>query len=410
MGFIDKILRRLRKPNYDEHIRKLESRIDELQKARESSVEEFEKLKNETVNTLSFNLPNSSKTIADFKTFIPPKINKIRTMKELMEKRQKEEEERKKLLEQQVFKIFDDIKELIKDKDPEKAEDMLFKTSSALQELKDEHLNSLYQKLKNEIDDVREELRQKEIRRLEEEARRLAEEEARRLEQERLRKQREEEKRLERERKAREYEEKLAKEEETRRQEIERLTELVTRKKADCKRILEYLEIKGIRRFYHFTDKENLYQIKKLGGLYSWYYCEQNGINIPNPGGNSDSRRYDMRHDLQDYVRLSFCSSHPMAYRKHNEGSKLVLLYIDIEVATFEETRFTDRNAASSSFACGPNFEDLQKVNVDAVKSNYVSRAAGEVFFQHQAECMVKTFIPIKYITNIDNPKIMRFN
>ena len=408
MGFINKILRRLKRPNYDEHIRDLETRLSELQKLRKAADDEIERLKNLPVETPSFDIAVSSSK-KEYKTFIPPKLNKIRTMKELMEKRQKEEEERKKLLKQQVVKIFIDIREIIK-KDPDKAEDMLFRTSSALQELKDERLNSLYQKLEDDIDVVKEELRQKEIRRLEEEARRLAEEEARRLEQERLKKQREEEIRLERERKAREYEEKLAKEEETRRQEIERLTELVTRKKADSKRILEYLEIKGIRRFYHFTAKENLYQIKKLGGLYSWYYCTQYDIDIPDPGGDRDSRRYDMKHGLQDYVRLSFCNDHPMAYRKHKDGSTLILLYIDVEVASFEETRFTDRNAASSSFACGPNFEDLLKVNIEAVQSNYVSRAEGEVFSLHQAECMVKTFIPIKYITNIDNPKIMRFS
>jgi hypothetical protein len=44
-----------------------------------------------------------------------------------------------------------------------------------------------------------------------------------------------------------------------------------------------------------------------------------------------------------------------MAYRKHNEGATLYLLYIDIEVAAFKDTLFTDRNAASSSFYKGGN-------------------------------------------------------
>ena len=99
-----------------------------------------------------------------------------------------------------------------------------------------------------------------------------------------------------------------------------------------------------------------------------------------------------------------------MAYRKHNEGSELYLLYIDIEVATFIETLFTDRNAASSSFACGAELKDLHKVNIDATQRTYVRRDDGEVFSLHQAECMIKTFIPKKYITNIDNPQVMSFN
>ena len=209
---------------------------------------------------------------------------------------------------------------------------------------------------------------------------------------------------------AREYEEKLAREEEMRRNEIARLTSIVTITKSDSKRILQYLNIKGIRRFYHFTDKQNLTRIKQYGGLYSWYYCEQNGINIPNPGGDFDSRIYDRRHGLEDYVRLSFCDDHPMAWRKHKEGASLVLLHIDIDVACFKDTLFSDRNAASSSFSCGGEFEDLMKVNIPATQRNYVSRSEGEIFYQHQAECMIKTFIPLKYITNIDYPEKMLFS
>ena len=98
-----------------------------------------------------------------------------------------------------------------------------------------------------------------------------------------------------------------------------------------------------------------------------------------------------------------------MAYRKHKEGASLVLLYIDLEVAAFKDTQFTDRNAASNSFACGVNYDDLVKVNISATQRNYVSRDEGEIFYQHQAECMIKTFIPLKYITNIDNPRKMIF-
>lgn len=409
MGFINKILRRLKRPNYDEHIRELESRLSELQKLRKAADDEIERLKNLPVETPGFDIAVSSPR-KEYKTFIPPTPMEIRSMKDLMEKRIKEEEERKRQLRQQVSRVFDDIKNLIEDKKPDEAQELLYKTSSAIAELKDEHLTGLYQELKHDIEGVREELRQIELRRLAEEAKRREEEEARRLERERIRKQREEEERLERERKAREYEERLAKEEESRHQEIERLTTLVTRKKDESDAILEYLNMKGVRRFYHFTDKKNLNQIKKLGGLYSWYYCKQNGIEIPNAGGNRDSRNFDIRHGLQDYVRLSFCKDHPMAYRKHNEGSELYLLYIDIEVATFIETLFTDRNAASSSFACGAELKDLHKVNIDATQRTCVSRDDGEVFSLHQAECMIKTFIPKKYITNIDSPQVMSFN
>lgn len=409
MVFFDKILRRLRRPNYDKHIRELESRLSELQELRKAADDEIERLKHLPIDIPNFDIVVSSSN-KEYKTFIPPTPMEVSSMKDLMEKRIKEEKERKRQLKQLISRVFDVAKNLIKDKKPDVAQELLYKFSRAIAELKDEQLTGIYQELKQDIVGVREELRQIEIRRLEEESRKREEEEARRREQERIRKQRELEERLERERKAREYEERLAKEEESRHQEIERLTALVTRKKDESDAILEYLNMKGVRRFYHFTDKKNLNQIKKLGGLYSWYYCKQNGIEIPNAGGNRDSRNFDFRHGLQDYVRLSFCKDHPMAFRKHNEGSELYLLYIDIEVATFNETLFTDRNAASSSFACGAKLKDLHKVNIDATQRTHVGRDDGEVFSLHQAECMIKTFIPKKYITNIDDPQVMSFN
>ena len=411
MGFLDKIKSIFFGPDYDKELSNLTRRISELNAEKRKADRELENLKNKKIEIPSFGVKSlSNNQSIEVKPFNPPKKRQVRTMKDLMQKRKEEEAERRRLLQQQIAKNFDTVRNFIDNEKPDSAEDLLFGTSSALQELKDEQLNNLYNDLLNDINCVREVLHQREIRRLEEEARRKAEEEERKREQERLRKQREEEARLEKERKAREYEEKLAREEQQRRLEIERLTSLVTQRKENGESILDYLRMKGVTRFYHFTDEENLYQIRKLGGLYSWHYCVQNNIEIPNPGGDSDSRRYDRNHGLEDYVRLSFCDDHPMAWRKHCEGSSLVLLQIDIEVAAFRDTLFTDRNAASSSFACGGNMEDLQKVNISATQRNYVARNEGEVFYQHQAECMIKTFIPLKYIKNIDNPRIMIFS
>lgn len=410
MGLFDKIKSIFFGPDFDKKSGKLTKRISELNAEKRKYDNELETLKKSKVVIPSFEIRIHSKTnTVDIKPFSSPKPHPVRSMKDLMQERKEKEAERKRQLKQQIAKNLDTVREFIENEDPERAENLLFATASAIKELKDVQLKNLYDELHENITELKEELRQREIQRLEEEEQREAEEEARRQEQERIRLQREEEERRERERKAREYEEKLAREEEKRRLEIERLTALVTIQKDEAASILHYLRMKGVTRFYHFTDKENIYQIKKLGGLYSWYYCEQNNIGIPNPGGDYDSRRYDRGHGLQDYVRLSFCNDHPMAWRKHKEGSSLVLLYIDIEVASFKDTLFTDRNAASSSFACGGDLEDLQKVNIMATKRNYVSRNDGEVFYQHQAECMIKTFIPLKYITNIDNPQKMIF-
>ena len=409
MGFLNKIKSIFFGPDYDKDIRNLSKRISELNAEKRKADVDLDSLRKKEIKIPSFDIKQLESKKIEIKSFVSPELHPVRTMKDLMQKRKEEEAERKRQLKLQVAKNFDTIKIFINDENPDSAEDLLFSTTSTLQELKDDQLNNLYEELLGDINVLKEVLRQKEIERLEAEARQKAEEEERKREQDRLIKLREEEERIEKERLAREYEEKLACEEEARRLEIERLTSLVTRKKEDAERILQYLRMKGITRFYHFTDKQNLIRIKQFGGLYSWYYCEQNGIDIPNPGGDFDSRRLDARHGLQDYVRLSFCDDHPMAYRKHKDGASLVLLYIDLEVAAFKDTQFTDRNAASNSFACGVNYDDLVKVNISATQRNYVSRDEGEIFYQHQAECMIKTFIPLKYITNIDTPRKMFF-
>lgn len=187
------------------------------------------------------------------------------------------------------------------------------------------------------------------------------------------------------------------------------LTSLVSAPKEDAYGIEQYIKRKRVKRFYHFTDRRNLQSIKQHGGLFSWYHCEKNGISISNPGGTPISRELDERYGLEDYVRLSFCDDHPMAYRKHKEGSSLVLLYVDIDVATFKDTLFADRNATSNSCEYGAGLDDLMKVDIQATQEHYVSRADEELFSLHQAECMVKTHIPLKYISNIDNPQEMTF-
>ena len=221
------------------------------------------------------------------------------------------------------------------------------------------------------------------------------------------RQRREEEiKRLERERIERERRaaEERKRQEETRkkREEEQRLYDLSHRKKASAAQINTYLEENGVRYFCHFTDKRNLASIKKNGGLYSWSYCKEKSIIINKPGGSSDSRNLDMRFGLQDYVRLSFCNDHPMAYRLQQEGYDLAYLRIKIDVALLEGTMFSDENAASFSHHHGSTFDDLKRVDLAATRRNYVSRTDPD-FHKHQAEVMVKTFIPLEYIVNLND-------
>ncbi len=205
---------------------------------------------------------------------------------------------------------------------------------------------------------------------------------------------------INREKKKRQEEEerkrKEIEEEEIRRAELEKY-------KPDKEAIINLLRDNGINCFYHFTARRNLESIRRLGGLYSWFNMEENGNEIPCSGGDDLSHQLDKRYGLEDYVRLSFCNDHPMAYRLQQNGVSLALLKIDVEVATWKETMFSDINAADSNHSRGGTLSDLKKVDFEAVKRNYVSRNDDD-FKTHQAEVMVKTFIPAKYIINLDSP------
>ena len=154
-------------------------------------------------------------------------------------------------------------------------------------------------------------------------------------------------------------------------------------------------------------DESNLDSIRKYVGLLSWKSCNTYGVDIPSPGGDLQSRQLDMKYDLQDYVRLSFCEDHPMAYRHKKDGKRLVLLKIKTDVALWERTLFSDINATDSNHHVGGTLYDLKRVNFVAVKKTYVSRDDND-FKHHQAEILVKTVIPKEFIVNLDNPEYIR--
>ena len=173
-------------------------------------------------------------------------------------------------------------------------------------------------------------------------------------------------------------------------------------KKFNWREFQRVLQENGIKTFYHFTDYHNLKSIKENNGLFSWHYADSNGIIINFPGGDTLSRDLDKRYGLQDYVRVSFCTNHPMKYRLKQRERKLALLEVDIEVAYYENTIFCNINATDSSHSKGTELNDLERIRFSATKRRFVSRDDPD-FKPHQAEVLVKTWIPLEHITNINN-------
>lgn len=194
-------------------------------------------------------------------------------------------------------------------------------------------------------------------------------------------------------------------------EQIAQLKATLTKPKIDAEEIISYLKQNGVDYFYHFTDIRNLALIKQYGGLFSWKYLASNNIDIPNAGGNNRSQTDDTYYSNQDYVHLSFCKDHPMLYRKQKEepGSQFVLLKISIEVATFETTLFSTKNATAHNHHEGASLAALSWVNISDTKKTKVQHflsdgSTNPAFEHHQAEIMCKTMIPAEMIINLDEP------
>lgn len=178
----------------------------------------------------------------------------------------------------------------------------------------------------------------------------------------------------------------------------------------DREEIIRILRNNGIQCFYHFTARENLSSIRQLGGLFSWYSMEQRGKVIPCPGGGGLSRQLDQSRGLEDYVRLSFTRNHPMMYVAWNEGriANPVVLKINIDVAALKGTKYSNKNATirREPVNIGDSISDLKQIHFQTVRQiNHFNLEDDEKSF-YQAEVLVRSFIPIDFIMNLDNPII----
>jgi len=221
----------------------------------------------------------------------------------------------------------------------------------------------------------------------------------------------EQERKFEQQRIAREQAEATKRIEEGKKLEKENKLKALLTKKFNWRDFQKILQENGIVGFYHFTDRSNLKSIKENGGLFSWFYCDLNRIEIPMPGGSLGSRQNDTINGKKDFVRVAFNKEHPMLFIAQKDGriSRPVWLDIDIEVAYFEHTEFSDKNAAAfSSYTpiIGKEVPHLENIRFDILKKaervKHYNLVDNEKPY-NQAEILVKTWIPLDYIKNLES-------
>jgi hypothetical protein len=158
--------------------------------------------------------------------------------------------------------------------------------------------------------------------------------------------------------------------------------------------LLLYLSERGVKKLYHFTDRENIPSIISNGGLYSWAYCEANGLAVHRPGGSELSRQLDLRKGLQDYVRLCFVKDHPMMYAALKERRIVdpVILEIDLEAVGLSDVLFSDRNAVANGANVGSGLDALGEVRFDVIQRGRWRTDEEKGFYQ--AEVLVRDVVP----------------
>lgn len=176
--------------------------------------------------------------------------------------------------------------------------------------------------------------------------------------------------------------------------------------KIDEQKIKQYLLDNGIEYFYHFTERENIENIKKNGGICSLKYCLLHAIEVSTKGDMTVLRDTDASFGLEDYARLSFCEKHPLIRKRQEAGADLVMLKVKIDIAWRFGTLFSDRDAALPH-RHGESIDDLKRVKLDAVRKSNLEEWNPDYTY-NQAEVMVKSIVPIDYIVNLDDPIVIQ--
>lgn len=162
----------------------------------------------------------------------------------------------------------------------------------------------------------------------------------------------------------------------------------------DWKEISRLLRERGVRRFYHFTDRSNLAGIDEEGGLYAWHILDERAMDVPCPGGDPLSHRVDARLGLDRYIHLSLSPDPPSLQRAVRSGRIVnpVILEVSLDVAFEEGTRFCIGNPQiSPDGLVGP---------ISSVSGMAFASSIGEADLS-EAEILVEGFIDANRIWNL---------
>lgn len=232
------------------------------------------------------------------------------TLKSLKDERLKREAHELKLLKEKISTLLREAEKRIAQGKAIEAKQSLLSLRDKMVRIKDAAIRQRYTQAQDALTKLEDTLEQKRIARLAEEQRRKEEEARKRKEeQERIKREQKrqaEELREKRQAEADKHAAKALKKEQAEQAERQRLEKLSTERKENWNDFYQVLVSNGISYLYHFTDTRNIPSIKRHGGLFSWYYCKNNNINIPCQGGDYDSRELDKKYGFAGLCAFEF--------------------------------------------------------------------------------------------------------
>ena len=184
-------------------------------------------------------------------------------------------------------------------------------------------------------------------------------------------------------------------------------------------RVLSLLESKGVKKLYHYTDKENIALIRTCGGLLSLRSLSERSVTPPRAGGDKVSHMIDSANHTDNYVHLCFS---PRQYSldaalKSGRIKNPRILEVSLEALRAGNPVYSVLNSASThdDAIVSSGIQALSRIHIEtAVREDLDSIPLADRRF-HQAEVLIENQVPLKYLINFDslieatNPRLVVF-
>lgn len=170
-------------------------------------------------------------------------------------------------------------------------------------------------------------------------------------------------------------------------------------------KVCALLEDKGVKKLYHYTDKENIPFIRSCGGLLSLRALMERGI-VPNrTGGDEVSHMIDSAYHIDKYVHLCFS---PRQYSldaacKSGRIKDAKILEISLEALHFGNPVYSALNYTREEAIVSAGIQALSKIHIEtALREDLELIPLCERRF-HQAEILVENQVPLQFLLNFDS-------